>query len=228
MSRPEHIERAGSKPEQLVRAARMGFETPKTVITNDADAAHAFVDDCGGRAIYKALIDSTLGLREPGDTPSNEELSQPGGSLYSTLITRETLEALIDGVRYAPCLMQEYVEKAYELRITIIRDDVFTARINSQAQERTRIDWRHLDVPMQIEETTIPDWLREKCLQFVRSYHLEFSALDFIYTPDGRYVFLENNPSGQWLSVENRVPTLKLVNSFISAMTAGPRDSHKF
>jgi glutathione synthase/RimK-type ligase-like ATP-grasp enzyme len=34
---------------------------------------------------------------------------------------------------------------------------------------------------------------------------LTFGALDLIRTPDGRYVFLEVNPNGQWLWLEDRL-----------------------
>jgi glutathione synthase/RimK-type ligase-like ATP-grasp enzyme len=33
---------------------------------------------------------------------------------------------------------------------------------------------------------------------------LEFGCIDMILTPDGEYVFLEINPSGQWLWVQKK------------------------
>jgi hypothetical protein len=33
---------------------------------------------------------------------------------------------------------------------------------------------------------------------------LIYGAIDMRLTPDGRYVFLEINPAGQWLFVEHR------------------------
>jgi D-alanine-D-alanine ligase-like ATP-grasp enzyme len=33
--------------------------------------------------------------------------------------------------------------------------------------------------------------------------NLEYGALDFVLTPDGRFVFLEINPNGQWLWLDD-------------------------
>jgi glutathione synthase/RimK-type ligase-like ATP-grasp enzyme len=48
----------------------------------------------------------------------------------------------------------------------------------------------------------LPERLRLQCVALVRALGLQYGALDFILTPDGRYVFLELNPNGQWLWVE--------------------------
>jgi glutathione synthase/RimK-type ligase-like ATP-grasp enzyme len=34
---------------------------------------------------------------------------------------------------------------------------------------------------------------------------LSFGALDFVLTPDGRYVFLEINPNGQWMWLDDKL-----------------------
>ncbi len=38
----------------------------------------------------------------------------------------------------------------------------------------------------------------------MRHLGLVYGAIDMIRTPDGRHVFLEANPSGQWLWIEQR------------------------
>ena len=43
---------------------------------------------------------------------------------------------------------------------------------------------------------------------------LEFGALDFVRTPEDRYVFLEVNPNGQWLWLDDSL------NLGITAATA--------
>jgi hypothetical protein len=47
----------------------------------------------------------------------------------------------------------------------------------------------------------------------VHSYQLNYGAIDLIVTPDNEYVFLENNPAGQFLFVEQLVPALTMSDS---------------
>jgi glutathione synthase/RimK-type ligase-like ATP-grasp enzyme len=46
--------------------------------------------------------------------------------------------------------------------------------------------------------------VNSKILQFVRSFGLQFSAIDFVITPDDQLIFLEDNPNGQWGWLEHR------------------------
>jgi glutathione synthase/RimK-type ligase-like ATP-grasp enzyme len=48
----------------------------------------------------------------------------------------------------------------------------------------------------------LPADLAERCLELVRAYGLEFAAIDLVRARDGRYVFLEINPNGQWAWLE--------------------------
>jgi glutathione synthase/RimK-type ligase-like ATP-grasp enzyme len=137
------------------------------------------------------------------------------------LLTAEALQRHVGKVRSAPCQFQEYVEKKHELRVTIIGDRIFAAEIDSQAQERTRFDWRHYDVPMRLRAGQLPSDVAERCFAFVRSYGLNFGAIDLIHTPDGRYVFLENNPNGQWLFVEDGVPEFKMTHALADCLARG-------
>ena len=40
-------------------------------------------------------------------------------------------------------------------------------------------------------------------MALVKALGLCFGAIDLVLTPDGRYVFLEINPSGQWEWIES-------------------------
>jgi glutathione synthase/RimK-type ligase-like ATP-grasp enzyme len=41
-------------------------------------------------------------------------------------------------------------------------------------------------------------------LKIMRALGLVYGAIDMRLTPDGRYVFIEVNPAGQWLFIEER------------------------
>ncbi len=111
-----------------------------------------------------------------------------------------------------------------ELRVTIIGDELFAAEIDSQSRESTSVDWRNwsdggIDIPYR--KATLPADIAERCMMLVRSYHLNFSAIDLILTPDGRYVFLENNPNGQFMWVEKLVPELEMTAALASCLIRG-------
>jgi glutathione synthase/RimK-type ligase-like ATP-grasp enzyme len=85
----------------------------------------------------------------------------------------------------------------------VVGSQVFAAAIHSQISHRTRHDWRHYDFDRTPHEAhALPDRVSELCIELVRSLDLNFGAIDLVLTPGGDYVFLEINPSGQWLWIE--------------------------
>lgn len=222
ISYPEHIRQANWKLGQLQRAVHYGFDVPRTLLTSDPDEARAFYDTCQRQMIFKVLTDTFLGAPKMIDKHPDQPLPEPRET-KTTFITEAELEQL-ESVRLIPCLFQEYIPKRVELRVTVIGDELFTAEIDSQARESTSIDWRSWgdgghEIPYR--KTTLPDDIAERCMALVRSYQLNFSAIDLILTPDGRYVFLENNPNGQFMWVEQRVPELKMTEALAACLIRG-------
>ena len=68
---------------------------------------------------------------------------------------------------------------------------------------------------------SLPPLVTERILAFVRSYGLNFSAIDLIVTPDDRYVFVENNPNGQFIFIEDKVPELGLTDALAACLIRG-------
>jgi glutathione synthase/RimK-type ligase-like ATP-grasp enzyme len=120
-----------------------------------------------------------------------------------------------------PCQFQEYVPKRSEFRVTVIGNELFTAEILSQEHPETVVDFRRFDVPVTYRAAKLPDELAERCLRLTHSYGLNFGAIDFVLTPDGRYVFLEINPNGQFLFVQQRVPELRMAEARAACLIRG-------
>lgn len=218
ISYPKFIREAEFKVGQLQRAAGLDFEVPRTLITTDPDEVRAFYDACNGRVIYKVMSDPFLGAQKIAqDNPNHPPDTY---RVVTTLMTEWELKQL-ESIRLVPCMFQEYVPKALELRVTIIGDEIFAAEIHSQADERTSIDWRYYDVDIPYRKATLPDYVAERCMAFVRSYQLNFSAMDLILTPEGRYVFIENNPAGQFTFVEHAVPELRMTQALAACLIRG-------
>lgn len=219
ISYPEYIRHANLKGSQLQHAAQLGFEVPRTLITTDPEEARAFYEACGGQIIFKVMSDPFLGASKVAQKHPDQPPPEPYGT-YTTLIT-ESEVALLDSVRVVPCLFQEYIPKQVELRVTVIGNDIFAAEIHSQEHEKTRVDWRHYDVEIPYRKATLPIEIAERCLALVRSYALNFSTMDLILTPDGHYVFIENNPNGQFIFIEERVPELRVTEALASCLIRG-------
>ncbi|GAA4477658.1 hypothetical protein GCM10023094_20270 [Rhodococcus olei] len=185
------IRAAGHKQVQLRLAGRLGFELPPTLVTTDPDEFLDFWDEHEGRVITKPLQRSWLLRGDDGFA----RMAEPATTVDV---------AAADAMRLCPLIVQAYVPKRVELRVTVVGTRVFAAEIHSQESNHTRLDWRCYD-PATTRHGIhrLPDDVARRCLLLVAELGLRYGAVDLILTPDGRYVFLEINPSGQWLWIED-------------------------
>lgn len=189
VNHPDRIRRANMKIHQLKVAGQLGLEIPRTIVTNNPEEATKFIGTFHGPIVVKPL---SRGYIDDSDQP---------GAIYTNLVEPENLKQ-IHQIQYAPSLFQEYVPKDVELRITVVGNEIFAAEIHSQQNKETRHDWRRDALTLEHREHPLPDDIKLKCIQLTKAFDLEFGAIDMILTPDGRYIFLEINPNGQWAWIE--------------------------
>jgi len=202
VSHPFKLRRGEVKALQLVEASRAGLKIPHTLVSNDPVQAATFVDglgntECAVKPLMAIGVTDEQGYRLP---------------LTTTLPPGHPL----DSVALAPTMLQPYVDKAFELRCVVIGDRIFCAKMDSQADEKSRIDWRGGDPDHEI--FTLPDDVAASIRRLMDSFELNFASLDMIVTPEGEYVFLELNPNGQWLWLEFELG-LPLVSSMADLLT---------
>jgi len=207
MSHPHSIRRAQNKLLQLGVAQDLGFIIPRTVVTTDSEVFRHFWDECRGEVIWKAI----------GRNTTIDETGQMQFA-YTNKLDASSWSQL-NQIAVAPCLFQEYVPKEIELRVTVVDQLVFACAIHSQLSEKTRIDWRHYDT----EHTphvpySLPPEIERLCVRLVRELGLRFGAIDLILTPSAEYKFIEINPNGQWLWIE-QLSGLPIADAVISALT---------
>lgn len=203
VSHPFKLRRGEVKALQLAEASRAGLKIPQTLISNDPARAARFVDalgdtECAIKPLMAIGVTDEQGYRLP---------------LTTTLPPGYSLESLA----LAPTMLQPYVDKAFELRCVVIGEKIFCAKLDSQADENSRIDWRGGDPEHEI--FALPDCVEEAIHRLMASFGLNFASLDMIVTPDGEFVFLELNPNGQWLWLELELG-LPLVASMADLLTA--------
>jgi glutathione synthase/RimK-type ligase-like ATP-grasp enzyme len=188
---PTVIRRAEAKLRQLQLAERLGLRVPETLITNDVDAALAFIRARDGDVIVK-----------PPSVVLTTELAARRMMVYTRTLTPRDLVSIAT-LSHVPVMLQRCVAKRLELRVTVVGERVFAAEIHSQSTRRTQIDWRQYDhAHTQIRAHALPSPVEDRCRAVVRELGLSYGALDLILTPEGEYVFLEINPNGQWAWIE--------------------------
>lgn len=185
VNHPTRDEVAARKVYQLRVAQELGLQIPFTLVSNDPDEVRAFVAARGSEpTVYKAFSATEQEWRE------------------TRLLKPEELAGL-DNVAYAPVIFQEYVPAGVDLRITVVGEAIFAAAIHSQDTSYP-VDFRMDMAQARVEAVQLPREVEEQLQAFMTHLGLVYGAIDMRRTPEGRYVFLEVNPAGQWLFIEQR------------------------
>jgi len=187
------------KPRQLAAAERAGLLVPRTLVTNHPERARAFVDArCGGRVVHKALHAT------PGDWRPTRFLE--GRDL-----------ANLEAVRLAPVILQEYVP-GVDLRVIAVGHRLFAAEIDARATGSPE-DFREVYDDCAVAEVALPDEVADGIHRVMDDLGLAYGAVDLRKREDGKYMFLEVNPSGLWRFVEHR--TGQPISEALAALLAG-------
>lgn len=210
VNHPDRQVIAAYKPVQLQAAVDVGFDIPSTVVTNSPHVAREFFEAHQGQIIYKAL--------------SRTMVPQPTGGyrmLFTNKVSSRELEG-VDRVRHTACMFQEYIPKRAELRVTVIGEQVLAVEMQTAAGHTPQVDFRrqYRDLTYSIHD--LPADIADRCRRVVAELGLCFGALDIVLGPEGRYVFLEVNASGQWLWLE-RETGLPLCETIVDLLTRDAR-----
>lgn len=184
-----NIRCAENKQLQLKVANQLGLDIPATLITNSATEVRFFARN------FSAVVSKmqyAFSIYE-GDEDEYQ--------VYTHKWMPNELKEL-EGLEFSPMIFQEYVTKDYELRATIVGDQIFCGKIPSQQSQNGQADWRKdTSLVYEIEPYELPADIQIKLLHLMDYFKLNYGAIDLIRTPEGKYVFLEVNPVGEfsWL-----------------------------
>jgi MvdD family ATP-grasp ribosomal peptide maturase len=187
-----NIRLADNKQLQLQVAREIGLDTPRTLITNNQQAVKEFALTCEQGMIAKMLSSFAI-----YDEQGQEKV------VFTNPVTDADIEHL-DGLRFCPMTFQEKVPKALELRTIIVGKRVFTAAVDSQRSAKAQHDWRRqgLGLINSWQSYDLPEDIEAKLFKLIAYFGLNYGAIDIIVTPDGRHVFLEINPVGEFFWLE--------------------------
>jgi ATP-GRASP peptide maturase of grasp-with-spasm system len=175
-----------NKPAVLRAASRAGLAIPATLITTERAALADFAARHG--AIVAKPIAETILLTGGGATHQ----------LFTSVVGPQLIARLPE--RFAPTLFQERVAKEYELRVFHLDGESHAMAIFSQQDPQTAVDFRRYNhlrpnrcVPYRLRPATAAG-----IAALMAALGLDTGSLDLLHTPDGRDVFLEVNPVGQF------------------------------
>ena len=189
VNNPARVAFAEYKPVQLRVAAGSGLAVPRTLVTNDHSAAQEFAAAVDRQIVCKTL--SSLVLSEGG---------QPRIT-YTTPINPATIDS--DSLATTAHLLQERLPKRHDARVTMVGDRSFAVAIHA-GTDAAQTDWRADYDALTYTPIEPPEHIVAGMSRYLRAFGLTFGAFDFTVTPQDDWVFLECNPSGQWLWLQEQ------------------------
>lgn len=191
MSPPQNVWVAEHKLRQLSTAQAVGLQVPPTVVTNDPHVIREAFRRFAGQMIAKPVRSGYV------DTGDNQ----------FAVYTSQVLDAHLDdlsGAHMSPTIFQPLIQKRVDVRATFVGDELFVAEIDSQTDVAAMVDWRRTTNPsLPHRRASLPPDVEKASRHLMKELGLTFGAIDFIRTPDDRWIFLEVNPNGQWLWLDD-------------------------
>jgi len=176
------------KIEQLSRAERFGLAVPNSLVTNDPAEAVRFVraQDCA--IVVKTLANGYI----ERDQPERDTL------IYARQLPMDDL-SLLDSIGSCPVLFQERIRKTLDVRMTVLDDQILSVGLKADDDGEQRLDIRRENMRgVRYLPVAAPERVQMSVRDLLKSYGLRFAALDFVVRDDGKWIFLEVNPNGQW------------------------------
>lgn len=183
LTKPYILRKSENKIYQEKIAEKIGLTIPRTIFCNDKVCVNEFLKF--NKTVIKPISTGKI-------------IDRDNVEIFQTSIISENIQ---DEINLTPVYIQEYVDKWYELRITIIGSCLYPVKIIPY----NNVDWRVDQQYNKYESVNIPKDIKSKCMKLMEEMNISFGAFDFIVTHQKEYVFLEVNPNGQWLWLEDEL-----------------------
>ena len=205
--------RASNKPYQYSVAAHVGFVTPQTLITNSPTSAADWIAN-KAEIVAKSLSTPVL-------THDDDERG-----IALTHILSDSDKSDLQPVSVTATQFQDLIDVGYELRITSIGDRNFAVRIDNEADEVQGVrDWRSEKIKSRYSWYELPSDVDKRLTQLHRALGLSFAASDLVVDKHGKHFFLETNPDGRWMWLEEELGSSPITEYFAEYITIGTKAS---
>lgn len=178
-----HLIKEMNKFQSLLVAAKHGLDIPLSLLSNDLATQRRFVEK--QPTINKAIRETDFFKSSQADVFVS----------YTSGVTKPDLSD--NGF---PSFLQGRVEKDFEIRVFYLKGRFYPMAIFSQKDTKTAVDYRRYNLakPNRNVPYRLPGPVQEALHNTMQELGLDNGSIDLIKTPDGKYVFLEVNPVGQF------------------------------
>jgi glutathione synthase/RimK-type ligase-like ATP-grasp enzyme len=213
VNRPAAAEAAESKWLQLQAAHAVGLRFPEAVASNDVAEVRKLLKRCG-KLVFKQFYSYVWQSRATGDIRGS-----------GVALLDENADLPDAAIAVCPGIYQRYIDKAFDIRVTVIGDRMFAVRLSQQAGG-AYVDWRqHIrDDDMRMEWITLPAATEAPLRALMTRLGLVVGCIDLVVDHDGQVFFLEVNQQGQFLFLEQSLPDLPLLQAMTSLLLTGRSD----
>jgi len=180
---PRSIRHGSNKLSQIAIARKLGFTLPKTLISNFPDEISRFTEDVG-----KCIIKTIASPRYFKDKGEEEYFDA------TTIDFDKSFLKNPNALMFSPIIYQEKIKKTLEARVVVVDRKFFSAACEAKPEfvdYRIRPDILDIMKPIDIDSE-----LKEKIIEMMRFYNLQYGSFDFVVNENGEFIFLELNPSG--------------------------------
>lgn len=211
INQPTAAQAAENKLVQLKVARSCGIVIPRTLVTAHPTPFRKFLAQEG--VIVAKPLDTFSWTKDCGKTLS----------AFATVLDAERGANLSDeDVAQCVTIYQERIVKVADVRMIVMGKELFAYKVIQQGEQH--FDYRigfYQENHLTYEAIRVPGSLQKKMIDLMALLRIDFASADFALRADGEWVFLDLNPSGQWLFVEDGCPESHLGQRFCSFFTTG-------
>lgn len=187
---------------QLVHAKQSGLAVPPTLMSADPDRIRAFA------GAHASLVVKPFGVYAWAYSDQRRTYA-----LASKVDAARILESTDGGLSNTPAIYQVAVEKVSDLRVVVIGSDVYAYDIAQVGVPDFDCRFAMGNPKLaSIEPYSLSADQKARILRMMTSLNIDMASADFALTADGDIVFLDLNPAGAWLFLEERVPSVGLAS----------------
>lgn len=210
---PAAARHAENKLVQLNAAIASGLTVPATLVSNEPTLIARFRSR-HRNVIYKSF--TVHGWQDDDGT---------AGRIAQAHLLDPDLPLDDDQVRLCPGILQAYVDKVADIRVTLIGHQCFATRLGTTAGAAF-VDWRgHVDGGAFVAQPfNLPDVVRERLQALMSRMGLVFGCVDLALDRSGELHFLEINQGGQFLFAERWVEAHPLLHAMCAMLVSARSD----
>lgn len=177
------------KTNTLELAKKHGLQTPRTYLAN----RRIHLNDIKNELISKSIKDPIIIYKKKSNSIH---------AMFTSLIPIDEMKNIPNN--FFCSLIQEKIDKVYELRVFYLLGIFYSMAIFSQNDPQTTIDFRKYNRtnPNRNVPYKLPKNIEIKLKNLLIDVDLNCASIDLIKDINGNYIFLEINPVGQFGMVD--------------------------